>query len=177
MIEWTDESKHTHLLVEDAFTQHAELEQIERRRGGKTFAEGKYTTHVVKTHLLITKKDGQTWYIVTAVVIDPKTKQQLFQGKIEAALLYDIGGTWVRTGGGGGRKVWRKFETVEGEQWYDPRTGKLTPSEKLERKEVKSRPDINSKIRDLHKQLCEAYRHRNINRRLEVQTLKASAGP
>ena len=177
MIEWTDESGHTHWLVEDAFSQHAELEQIERRRGGRTFGEGKFTTHVVKTHLLITKKDGQTWYIVTAVVVDAKTKQKLFQGKIGAANLYDIGGTWVKTGGAGGRKVWRKLSAVKGEKWYDPKTGKLTPSEKLERKEVKSRPNIESKIRDLHKQLCEGYRHRNINRRLEIQTLQTSARP
>lgn len=171
-MEWIDGAGHRH-TVSSGFFDHftVDLERSEVNEQGSVVAKDE--THLVKSHFQAVKRGSETWYILTAVVVDGQTQKELFKGKIEARDMFDKGGTWVRSGGGGGWEVWRKVQDVKGGAGvYDPRQGKVVSYETLERKEVKSEPGIMEKMeKGLYPELCGGFD--NITKRVEDLTAKA----
>lgn len=158
-IEWTDAAGWYHRSADlQMFSLYAnKIEKIEVNNGHGHVVSGplEYPTHVVNTHVTVFDRAGETWYRLRAEVVDVSTREILSEGTVEAKHLYDTGGTWVWTGGGGGLKIRRKLSAVAGEKFVDPRTGKLVPAEDLERLEVTSEPGLRDKINDLYQTLSK----------------------
>ncbi len=163
-IKWTDTSGHVHEASRNFFSTYAEdLERAEILHEGRVVDKGE--THVVKTEFTETRKEGQTWYVLRAVVFDPKSKNPLFGEKVEAGRLFDKGGTWVRTGGAGEKEIWRLLKDIkDGPGVYDFRRQKIVSYKTLERKEVKSEPGLHEKMGNLYKLLSKGS---SITKRIE----------
>lgn len=172
-MEWTDTSGHVHTASDGFFSTFAkDLEFLEYKKQGRLVAKDE--THLVKTHFTETRKAGVSWYVLQAVVVDPKEpNKELFRGEVEAGQLFDKGGTWVRTGGGGGKEVWRLEKDIkDGAGVYDLRQRKVVSYKTLERKEIKSEPGLHEKMKDLYEQLSGGP-DSSITKRIEDMVTKA----
>jgi len=169
-MEWDDSFGHRHMASQGFFSTFAtDLEIYEVRNLGRVVSKGE--THLVKTHFRETRRGLVSWYSLRAVVVDPKTQNELFEGMVEAGQLFDRGGTWVRTGGVRGREVWRLLKDIkDGPGVYDLRQKKVVSYETLERKEVKSEPGLHEKMKNLYTQLSGG--SKSITKRIEDMVAK-----